>query len=233
MLRFQLQCSPFTRIAIVSLMLVGLLLSALPLPVGVVFITGGKFPCMAGKCGCSSAEKCWTSCCCHTPAERIAWAKAHGVEIPAYAKEHVLAAAKEESSAHESVADVHPVKASCCARPATSAPSEKSAPVVSSCCSKKSDPKAAVDAECESPDCKSSEKDVHHLSGARPQLILTIMAVRCRGGASEFTSLPWCINKLIFPSLVGPSDCPTRLISLSMYGEPSPWPPVEPPPRLV
>lgn len=38
------------------------------------------FPCMDKPCGCATAEQCFASCCCHTPAERLAWARAHNVE---------------------------------------------------------------------------------------------------------------------------------------------------------
>jgi hypothetical protein len=38
------------------------------------------FPCMDKPCGCATAEQCFKNCCCHTPAERLAWAKAHSVE---------------------------------------------------------------------------------------------------------------------------------------------------------
>ena len=34
---------------------------------------------MQSPCGCSTAEQCYASCCCHTPAERRAWAKARGL----------------------------------------------------------------------------------------------------------------------------------------------------------
>lgn len=38
------------------------------------------FPCMDRPCGCATAERCLTRCCCHTPAQTLAWARAHGVE---------------------------------------------------------------------------------------------------------------------------------------------------------
>jgi hypothetical protein len=38
------------------------------------------FPCMDKACGCDSAERCFTNCCCHTPAETLAWAKARGID---------------------------------------------------------------------------------------------------------------------------------------------------------
>lgn len=38
------------------------------------------FPCMDKPCGCATADQCFTSCCCHSPAERLAWARARGLE---------------------------------------------------------------------------------------------------------------------------------------------------------
>jgi hypothetical protein len=49
------------------------------------------FPCASSGCGCDSAEKCWRSCCCHTLAERLAWAAKNGVKPPEFA----LAAARD------------------------------------------------------------------------------------------------------------------------------------------
>lgn len=47
--------------------------------------SGERFPCESCGCGCDSAEKCWQSCCCHTLAERLAWAEKNGVKPPAFA----------------------------------------------------------------------------------------------------------------------------------------------------
>ena len=44
------------------------------------------YPCMDHACGCLCAEDCWRHCCCFTPAERWAWAEAHGVQPPDYAE---------------------------------------------------------------------------------------------------------------------------------------------------
>lgn len=38
------------------------------------------FPCMDSPCGCATAEQCYSRCCCHSVAERLAWARRHGVE---------------------------------------------------------------------------------------------------------------------------------------------------------
>ena len=68
--------------------------SGLPLPLGIVAPAAsasaakslaGKdrsrpFPCMDKACGCATADQCFTRCCCNTPAETLAWARAHQVE---------------------------------------------------------------------------------------------------------------------------------------------------------
>lgn len=38
------------------------------------------FPCMDKPCGCATAEQCFTNCCCNTPAETLAWARARGID---------------------------------------------------------------------------------------------------------------------------------------------------------
>ena len=53
-----------------------------PLPQAATVDRSVPFPCQDHHCGCASAEQCWRSCCCFTPAERIAWADKHGVTIP-------------------------------------------------------------------------------------------------------------------------------------------------------
>lgn len=54
----------------------------LPLPATGTKDVSVPFPCMDSPCGCANAEQCWTSCCCHTHAERIAWAREHGITPP-------------------------------------------------------------------------------------------------------------------------------------------------------
>lgn len=50
------------------------------------------FPCQAQACGCRSADQCWKKCCCFTNSQKVAWAKAHKVQLPAA----VVASAKRE-----------------------------------------------------------------------------------------------------------------------------------------
>jgi hypothetical protein len=59
--------------------------AGVPLPVVNSKKSEELFPCATSGCGCDSAEKCWRSCCCHTLAERLAWAAENGVTPPAFA----------------------------------------------------------------------------------------------------------------------------------------------------
>ena len=120
-----------------------LVASGLPLPFGMIAPAApdspaakrlaGKdrsrpFPCMDKPCGCATAEQCFTSCCCNTPAETLAWATAHRVE-PA-----VLAALERRvASGSQMVAKA--TKSSCCS---------SKAPVAEESCCPSRQPAAAV-----------------------------------------------------------------------------------------
>ena len=54
--------------------------------------SGELFPCSACGCGCDSAERCWSDCCCHTLVERLAWAEKHGEKPPDFALEQAARA---------------------------------------------------------------------------------------------------------------------------------------------
>lgn len=120
-----------TWLAIVGYTLVA---SGLPLPCGVAPAVpdaastkrlAGKdrsrpFPCMDKPCGCDTADRCFTSCCCHTPAETLAWAKAHGVEAGVLvALERRAAVAvpvpRDEGSCCAAKPSAKPARPSCCA----------------------------------------------------------------------------------------------------------------------
>jgi hypothetical protein len=103
-----------------------LVMSGLPLPLGAVSGTGRAdgvgnrllaakdrsrpFPCRDKPCGCVSAEQCFKKCCCHTPAQLLAWARRNDLE-PA-----VLAALERRAATEAPVAAVASA-ASCCATP--------------------------------------------------------------------------------------------------------------------
>jgi hypothetical protein len=134
-------CSVFRRaVGWTMLALYGLIASGLPLPVlgppegTAAAKVAGKdrsrpFPCMDKACGCDSAERCFTSCCCHTPAETLAWAQARGLE-PA-----VLAALQRRVAA----AAPAPAAGGCCAVKQQAKPS---------CCASSDDGEAAEDSVC-------------------------------------------------------------------------------------
>jgi hypothetical protein len=58
----------------------------MPLPQGQAKDHSQPFPCQDNPCGCQNAEQCWRHCCCHSPEERLEWARANGVDPPAYAE---------------------------------------------------------------------------------------------------------------------------------------------------
>lgn len=58
-------------------------LVGLPLPNASAKDLTSPFPCQHRACGCMSAADCWKSCCCFSAAERVGWAREHGVEPPA------------------------------------------------------------------------------------------------------------------------------------------------------
>lgn len=67
------------------------------------------FPCQDKPCGCATAEQCFSNCCCNTPAETLAWARAHGVDPAVIAALQRRVAARPETSV-----SAEPVGASSC-----------------------------------------------------------------------------------------------------------------------
>ncbi len=75
------------RRLIAGVVCVCVLAANIPIPV-MVSTTAFKdrsipFPCQDDACGCRSAQQCWSSCCCYSDRERLAWAEAHHVVVPA------------------------------------------------------------------------------------------------------------------------------------------------------
>jgi hypothetical protein len=129
-------------VAWLSIVGYALLASGLPLPWGVVVPGGASptvekrlaakdrstpFPCIDKPCGCVTAEQCFSNCCCNTPAETLAWAKAHDVDPAVIAALQRRAAAPAVTTASAS---------SCC-----------SVKKQESCCSSTSEPACCDDVE--------------------------------------------------------------------------------------
>jgi len=122
-------CPLFRRgVAWAVLALYALVASGIPLPMGLPPAgsaaekkIAGKdrsqpFPCMDKACGCDSAERCFTNCCCHTPAETLAWAKARGIDaavIDALMRRVAVAAAPPQAQGC-CAAKASVPEASCC-----------------------------------------------------------------------------------------------------------------------
>jgi hypothetical protein len=116
--------------------LYGLVVSGLPLPVmsppaGTVAARklaakdrSRPFPCMDKACGCDSAERCFSNCCCHTPAEMLAWAKARGIEPAVIAALQRRVAAAAPAPAAGGCCAVKQAKPSCCAAEVTESDSQ-------------------------------------------------------------------------------------------------------------
>lgn len=49
-------------------------------------ISAERYPCESCGCGCTGARECWTTCCCHSDEEKLAWAIRNGVQPPEYAR---------------------------------------------------------------------------------------------------------------------------------------------------
>lgn len=64
-----------------------------------VQISGERFPCEDGHCGCSSARECWTMCLCQSLAEKIAWSEREGVALPDYVDASLASAPVEKKPA--------------------------------------------------------------------------------------------------------------------------------------
>lgn len=78
--------------------LVGFLVAVVgvPLPASRFKPTSRPFPCMNHACGCADADQCWRDCCCFSHEQKLAWAKAHGVQPPGF----LLALAEHEHAEH-------------------------------------------------------------------------------------------------------------------------------------
>ena len=180
MLWFLRQFGPrLTQRLIALVVLCGVCLATVPLPQAPA-IVGQKdhskpFPCQDRPCGCRTADQCWKKCCCFTNVEKVAWAKTHDVELPAF----VLAAAKKETETSV-VSAVCQAGTNCGTCHDTKAPRREAA---SSCCRPAGETPVAV-----------SEKT----PSARPPVpakrssrwVLGVAAEQCRGEHGTISSLP-------------------------------------------
>src|SRR4051794_31006469 len=176
-----------------------------PLPAGTLAHQGELFPCSDHACGCQSAQQCWRSCCCHTLAERFAWARVHNVRPPAFA----IAEARRDGI---DVAWLHPTAPGSAggssgqvegfhtavtkppAEPGAAAGFESTASVVKKCAH-----------------CCSQKHDDRHSSGNRNRIV-GWKALECQGHSSIWLAA--------VPSLIAINSCPIGDLSLNDWGSP-------------
>ncbi len=145
------------------------------------------FPCAANACGCDSAARCWQSCCCHTLAERIAWARRHGVRPPAFAIAKARAAGIKLAWLDGSIDRAKP-NANCCVAESSTDKTCCAAELVAavpatakrSCCSERQD--------VTGPDESTPANTSNHVIGWR--------ALACRGHALHWLA---AVPTLIVP----------------------------------
>lgn len=125
-----------------------LVASGLPLPLGPGVASDGRvaaagrrlsvkdrsrpFPCMDRPCGCDTADRCFTSCCCHTPAEMLAWALSRGVEPGMLAALQRRASGSSQASVTTHASAPTP-RSSCCSTAAPQAETRCCATAPSGC----------------------------------------------------------------------------------------------------
>jgi hypothetical protein len=111
--RIRAACLSWAILAAVTVCAVGI-----PLPGGFARTSAERYPCQGHACGCVDAAQCWHSCCCYSPAEKLAWAKRQGVIPP----RSVMALAERDKAlvaGSPQSCDQTPLKTSCCSAAAS------------------------------------------------------------------------------------------------------------------
>lgn len=199
-------CTHLATKTLVWSLIVSILMASLPIPVAVVSQHSADadasipYPCRNSKCGCKSALQCWTSCCCHTPQQRLDWAAKNRVAVPEYGQ-HLKQLVVEQKA--EGVR----AKPACCQKvQAVSSPK-------ADCCSSKikTDPIAVK---------------------AKMKVVVSMLALGCRGSSGELACLPWALVALPEPSRGTPSPLESNLLLVDDQGPAHFHPPELPPPRI-
>lgn len=189
--------------------LVSYLLTALhvplPLPAAPRVAGGPAFPCQDHACGCQSAEQCWAGCCCLTPDERWAWARAHQVEPPSYAERPASAS---WSTTRLRDREQPPASKPCC----------QQAPTKSTCCSSHAQTQTSSETKAQ-----AGKGTVRWTS--------TIAGLKCRGHSTLWTTTGAAVPA-VAPLTWQPWFAPIGCLAWSNeFSDASRFPPASPPPR--
>ena len=177
----------------------------MPIPIATIDIldkdNSQLFPCRCCPCGCKTAEQCWSSCCCFTPAERLAWAEKNGITPPSYAQRPANdeVATHKKSTASRENENVSRIKSESCGSIKTccdNVPDKSVAKLKKvdsgkpDCCSSK--PKSTCDSCSQSAKTNTSKPGVV-ISNAKRKIVVSIYELKCQGKSSSFNLLPWMI----------------------------------------
>lgn len=203
------------RGACASLTLLAVVLATLPIPLPSRRVsTDSPYPCQNRPCGCATAAQCWTSCCCTTPQERLAWAEQHGVAPP---DDAVMQAPDRSPSRLESQA----VGGNCCAPHGADNGREADCRATAQEAAGPSDPNSRV----------ADQKDDPSPDANSGTFVLSMAAMRCQGGYSPFVSLPWGILDSRDKAISYPDPLIRRWSPASEVANSTTFQPDPPPPR--
>jgi len=172
------------------------------------------FPCMDKPCGCATAEQCFSSCCCHSQAERLAWARAHGVEAVARAAIARGAVARPAPAARPVA-----TSASCCAQKR-------------SCCAATATPPGPVPAAAPEADRDGGpDPERQRLTGRGRSVSLRAM-LACGGIVEQWFAAG---SSLPPPRVALPTAAPfvQRIVFADLFADAATSPPDVPPPRTA
>jgi hypothetical protein len=174
-----------------------------------------RYPCESCPCGCGTAQRCWTNCCCHTMSQRLAWARREGVRPPEEVLDQVAKAGLDVSPWREVSATKHVRLAT---TPAT----------LPACCirSQTAQPKPAC---CAAKTSKSSDRSKQKQKSSAPGVSL-VQALACQGLIDAWLSIGEAVITTQFewhPTLV---VTPASTF-YPVFSDRSAPPPVPPPPE--
>jgi hypothetical protein len=174
---------------------------------------------MNHRCGCQSAQQCWDNCCCLSPAERLAWARAHGVDPPTVASPAPRTDLEDSVNTRRAASgnlSVEPAAchgapgttavASCCSSRAASASASptSSAGAASATSSERNDASGAV-AALHSPPCRGVAENWQGVAVAVPVIPPAILIV------AEPAPFVACGQPLLFSICFDPWVPPPRI----------------------
>jgi hypothetical protein len=137
-----------------------------PVPAPTIQDLSQPFPCQGHACGCRNALECWQHCCCFTPKEKLAWAEAHGIPVPAYAE------TPDTGGWHNIRLRDREACANCCCA-CRSGASSSVAPAVELC-------------SCRGPSRAAPAQTT--VKGARVSWVLGFTALGCQGASTHWVS---------------------------------------------